>query len=54
MSNSTHKKEWKSVAHINKQCCILQSNGKNLRNRIDVRLENQDQAACHKKYLTII
>ena len=28
MSNSTDKKEWKNVAHINKQCCILQSNGK--------------------------
>ena len=27
---------------------------KNLRNRIDVRLENQNQAACHKNYLTMI
>ena len=26
---------------------------KNLRNRIDVRLENQNQAACHKNYLTM-
>ena len=26
----------------------------NLRNRIDVKLGNQNQATCHKKYLTMI
>ena len=53
MSNSTQKKNGNTL-HILINNVVYFKAMENLRNRIDVRLENQNEAACHEKYLTMI
>ena len=49
-----HTKKNGNTLHILINNVVYFKAMENLRNRIDVRLENQNEAACHKKYLTMI